>query len=194
MGVPIELSTCVDISVCCIAHIVSWLRGWCVSLRSLSARKINASPLAVIDAWKLEYRGKDYKALLQAIDEIQSLPIERHYAKIIPVAQSSGTGKSRAVDRIATERILIPMCLREDLGADYFGASRGLCLQLRLNSSQHILLLTLRFATTCSQHLVQTRKGNARHISGRSCGLSLAKRGNSSTSSSILTPRCRMER
>ena len=42
--------------------------------------------------------------------------------KVVPVVQSSGTGKSKTVDKIATERILIPLCLRENLGENYFGA------------------------------------------------------------------------
>jgi hypothetical protein len=46
----------------------------------------------------------------------------RHYAKIIPVAQSSGTGKSKTVDMVAMERILFPLCLRESLGENFFGA------------------------------------------------------------------------
>jgi hypothetical protein len=78
--------------------------------------------LAVIHAWNLEYHGKADKILLQAIDELHSLPIEKNYAKIMPIAQSSGTGKSKTVDKVATQRILFPMCLREDIGKDYFGA------------------------------------------------------------------------
>jgi len=55
------------------------------------------------------------------VDEVNAMPEERHYAKSIPIAQSSGTGKSKMVDKIATERILFPLCLREDLGMDYYG-------------------------------------------------------------------------
>jgi hypothetical protein len=75
----------------------------------------------VIHAWNLEYLGDAYKALLAAIDEVHLKPIDENYAKIVPVAQSSGTGKSKTVDRIAKERILIPLCLREDLDQG-FGA------------------------------------------------------------------------
>jgi hypothetical protein len=57
-----------------------------------------------------------------AIDEVHVLPIQYNYAKIIVVTQSSGTGKSRTVDKTATERILLPLCLREYLGKIYFGA------------------------------------------------------------------------
>jgi hypothetical protein len=77
--------------------------------------------LAVIEAWNMEYIGDAYQALLAAIDDVHVTPIADNCAKILPVAQSSGTGKSKTVDRIAEERILIPLCLREDLDQG-FGA------------------------------------------------------------------------
>jgi hypothetical protein len=70
----------------------------------------------------MEYRGDAYRILLEAVDEAHTRPVERHYVKLVPVAQSSGTGKSKAVDKIAKERILFPLCLRENLGDRYFGA------------------------------------------------------------------------
>jgi hypothetical protein len=78
--------------------------------------------LAVIRAWSLKYHGDAHEILLKAIDELHMLPIQHNYAKIIPIAQSSGTGKSKTVDKVATERILFPICLREDIGKNYFGA------------------------------------------------------------------------
>ena len=77
--------------------------------------------LAVIRAWHLEYKGNAYKALLDMVDAIHTMPVKKNYAKAVPVAQSSGTGKSKTVDKIATERILLPMCLRISLGKNYFG-------------------------------------------------------------------------
>jgi hypothetical protein len=73
-------------------------------------------------AWKFEYQGSAHKVLLQAIDKLHTVGKENNYAKNFPIAQSSGTGKSKTVDQIARERILFPMCLREDIGDDYFGA------------------------------------------------------------------------
>lgn len=58
------------------------------------------------------------------MDELY-LSSKKHYARIIPVVQSSGMGKSKTGDRTARDRILFPMCLREDLGNDLFGASQG---------------------------------------------------------------------
>ena len=75
----------------------------------------------MIRAWDLEYYGFAYEVMLQAIDEIHGWPVEQHYAKVLPVAQSSGTGKSKSMDMIARQRITFPFCLREDLGNDYFG-------------------------------------------------------------------------
>lgn len=69
----------------------------------------------------MEYRGDAYKVLLHAVDDVQNQDLNTQYDKIVPVVQSSGTGKSRTVDKIAEERIVIPLCLREDLGVNYFG-------------------------------------------------------------------------
>jgi hypothetical protein len=73
-------------------------------------------------AWSLKYHRDAHKVLLKAIDELHVQQIRLNYAKIIPIAQSSGTGKSKTVDMIATEQILFPLCLRESLGKNYFGA------------------------------------------------------------------------
>jgi hypothetical protein len=77
---------------------------------------------AVIRAWGFQYHGDAHTVLLKAIDGLHTLPIPNIYAKIFPIAQSSGTGKSKTVDKVATERILFPICLREDTGKNYFGA------------------------------------------------------------------------
>jgi hypothetical protein len=54
-------------------------------------------------------------------DKLNALPEETNYAKIMPIAQSSGKGKSKTVDMVAMERILLPLCLREDIGKKYYG-------------------------------------------------------------------------
>jgi hypothetical protein len=58
--------------------------------------------LAVIRAWSLEYQGNAHEILLKAIDGLHTLEVAKNYAKIIPIAQSSGTGKSKTVDKVAT--------------------------------------------------------------------------------------------
>jgi hypothetical protein len=56
--------------------------------------------LAVVRAWSLKYYGNAHKVLLKTIDDLYTLPIERNYAKIIPIAQSSGTGNPRLWTRM----------------------------------------------------------------------------------------------
>lgn len=90
----------------------------------------SCGPLAIVQAWKLKYLGDAYKTLLQAVDDVHMLPEANHYAKILPIAQSSGTGKSKTVDRAAMERVLFPICLRENLGENYFGAKHELYIVL----------------------------------------------------------------
>jgi hypothetical protein len=58
--------------------------------------------------------------LLRAVDDLYLLPIAENYAKIIPIAQSSGTGKSKTVDQVAKQQILFPLCLCEHIGSRYF--------------------------------------------------------------------------
>jgi hypothetical protein len=77
---------------------------------------------AVIRAWNSVFYGNADAALLRAVDRLHSLPVESNYAKIIPITQSSGTGKSKTVDAIDMKRITFPMCIRENLGNDAFGA------------------------------------------------------------------------
>jgi len=81
---------------------------------------------AVIRAWGLEYHGNAHKILLKAIDKLHMLSVELNYAKLMPIAQSSGMGKSKTADQAATERILFPICLRENIGKKYFGVYHGL--------------------------------------------------------------------
>jgi hypothetical protein len=87
-----------------------------ISIHSFSA--------AVIHAWKSEYKGQAQKRLMVAIDKLHSVDPSRNYAKILPITQSSGTGKSKAVDAMSMERIVLPLCLRENLGPNIFGTSR----------------------------------------------------------------------
>ena len=56
--------------------------------------------------------------MLAAIDEMKTLHLL--YAAVLAVVQSSGLGKSKAVYRIALDRIVIPICLRADDAPDTF--------------------------------------------------------------------------
>jgi len=76
----------------------------------------------------------DYKVLLGAIDEVHALPVKTCYVKTIPIVQSSGMGKSRTVDRIAMERILFPLCLRDYLGNNYFGTQQSYIFRDKINN------------------------------------------------------------
>lgn len=80
---------------------------------------------AVIRAWNLEYHGNAHKILLQAIDALHRLSTTLNYAKLMPIVQSSGTGKFKTANQVATERILFPICLRESIGEQYFGVYHG---------------------------------------------------------------------
>jgi hypothetical protein len=69
----------------------------------------------------LKYHGDAHKILLKAIDDLHMLPMQNNYAKIIPIAQLSGMGKSKTVDKVAMEWIPLPICLCEYIKKSYFG-------------------------------------------------------------------------
>ncbi|KAM6501351.1 hypothetical protein JOM56_004365 [Amanita muscaria] len=75
---------------------------------------------AVIRAFNLPYYGGSHTLLLRVIDELHALPIERKHTNIVPIVQSSGTGKSKTVDEVAKMRILFPLCIREHIGENCF--------------------------------------------------------------------------
>lgn len=68
--------------------------------------------VAVIDAFHAPYIGAGYQILLSAIDSMTASAF--NYANLLPVVQSSGMGKSKAVHEIGNHRVVISMCLRED--------------------------------------------------------------------------------
>ena len=82
----------------------------------------------MIKAWRSKYICQAHNALLNASDHAHTFRGKAiyNYAKILSITQSSGTRKSRAVDATAMKCIVIPLCLREDLGADSFGGRRTL--------------------------------------------------------------------
>ena len=122
-GVPIELRV-FPLSHCIHSTHPLHCRGWyvCSSVGHYIGNQICC--LAVIDAWDRAYLGNAHQILLKAVDDLHNLSAKR-YAKILPIVQSSGTGKSKTVDRSARERILFPMCLREELGKELFGVLHG---------------------------------------------------------------------
>ena len=93
--------------------------------RFRQSRRLSSSSSAfsaLVRAWCLEYHGNAHELLLEAIDELHLLEVAKNYAKIIPITQLSGTGKSKTVDKVAMSRILLPLCLHEDLATNDFGA------------------------------------------------------------------------
>jgi hypothetical protein len=94
---------------------------------SLNIIIIYYRPAAVISAWDMPFKGQAHGRLMVAIDELNSAEANS-YAKILPITQSSGTGKSKTVDQMAMERIVLPLCLRENLEPYAFGRSCDLDL------------------------------------------------------------------
>jgi hypothetical protein len=68
---------------------------------------------ATVRAWSSPFQGNAAEMLLMTISTY--LDKERMvYARHTSIVNSSGTGKSRAVDQVAMNVITVPMCLRDD--------------------------------------------------------------------------------
>jgi hypothetical protein len=98
--------------------------SWSLSLNIII---IHSRPAAVIGAWDLPFKGQAHELLMIAIDEA-NMAEGSDYAKILPIIQSSGTGKSKAVDAMAMERIVLQLCIRENVEPYAFGRSCDLDL------------------------------------------------------------------
>ena len=72
-------------------------------------------------AFDSEYFGRDTHllALINALNDIASTvhPNKKggktdHYSRVLPVVQSSGMGKSKTLDELSKERVVLPLNLR----------------------------------------------------------------------------------
>ena len=64
-----------------------------------------------------EYQGESHKLFLRALDDYENIyNPKKHFGRIIPIIQSSGTGKSRMVREIGNEvRFPLTFVLRSNL-------------------------------------------------------------------------------
>jgi hypothetical protein len=61
----------------------------------------------------MPFRGCSTDAFLHNIDDfLENIPSEKAYARMTSLFQASGTGKSRLLDEVAKERLVIPVNLR----------------------------------------------------------------------------------
>ena len=69
--------------------------------------------LAAVKSWASDFKGDAATSLLATISSF--LDRQRNiYARHTCIVNSSGTGKSRMVDRLSMQVITVPMCLREE--------------------------------------------------------------------------------
>jgi hypothetical protein len=78
---------------------------------------------AAVHAWLATFKGEAAKVLLDTIANYLDKRRQGIYSKHTSIVNSSGTGKSRIVDEVATKVITIPMCLRDE-------GTQGLKLQV----------------------------------------------------------------
>ncbi|KZV65247.1 hypothetical protein PENSPDRAFT_614293 [Peniophora sp. CONT] len=70
----------------------------------------NASESATTLSWGYPFQGSAHKALWDHIEKYAKA--DQYYAPYCSIVQSSGTGKSRCIDVLSTEHLLVPMNLR----------------------------------------------------------------------------------
>ncbi|QRW12304.1 hypothetical protein RhiLY_11303 [Ceratobasidium sp. AG-Ba] len=80
---------------------------------------------ATIGAWTAPYVGKTAQVLKSNLNRMNVWCGSAPYANYVPITQSSGTGKSRAVDELAKEVFTIPFCLRRGHGNQGYPAADG---------------------------------------------------------------------
>ncbi|RDB30774.1 hypothetical protein Hypma_005734 [Hypsizygus marmoreus] len=68
--------------------------------------------LVTATAWRSPYQGDAAKSFIDSIHGMNSQRLNRAYDNIIPIVQSSGTGKSRMVDEAAKSVFTLPCNLR----------------------------------------------------------------------------------
>ncbi|QRV83604.1 hypothetical protein RhiJN_11620 [Ceratobasidium sp. AG-Ba] len=69
---------------------------------------------ATVKAWTAPYIGDAALLLRRTLDRMNSGRGDALYANYVPIVQSSGTGKSRAVDELAQQVFTLPFCLRQE--------------------------------------------------------------------------------
>ncbi len=102
--------------------------------------------IALIDSWNATFRGSAADVLMMTI----STYLDRRrdvYARYASMVNSSGTGKSRMVDEVATKIVTIPMCLREEgsTGSSFHPSS--IFTRQHMGQQQDSLLLTRYYGT-----------------------------------------------
>lgn len=98
---------------------------------------------ATVKSWAIPYHGDAHQVLRVAIKKMEEeRNIEHAYANMVSIIQSSGTGKSRMVDQLATVEFVFPFNLRleEEVDCEYLQAlwlyPPNLCtFSIRISSS-----------------------------------------------------------
>ena len=74
----------------------------------------NCSFHSLVHAWVATFKGEAANVLLDTIANYLDKRRKGVYSRDTSIINSSGTGKSRIVDEVATKIITISMCLRDE--------------------------------------------------------------------------------
>ena len=104
-------------------------------------------------AWEGEFKGDLAVVLLGTVADYLSKD-KTPYARSTTIVNSSGTGKSRMVDQLGTEVIVVPMCLRQKkssgssfcfifISMSCLQSDQGSLLLMEISATGFVLTLTI---------------------------------------------------
>jgi len=76
--------------------------------------------LATVESWSYPFQGNSPDSLYQYMTQHDNSNV---YARLLPIVQSSGMGKSRMTDELSKKHFVVPFNLREGRQGAFFQAS-----------------------------------------------------------------------
>lgn len=103
------------------------------------------------DAWRDKFAGNAHLSLLGVLDHMEENFLDETYAKLVPVVQSSGVGKSRLMDEISRMRLGICYTFRLQGQTGFPPGDREIAdfvlSSVLPNTSEHSCIVALLSAT-----------------------------------------------
>ncbi|KAG6849106.1 hypothetical protein H0H93_011282 [Arthromyces matolae] len=90
------------------------------NIHQLNMRSPEENFRALDQAFRAEYLGGTVSGFCDALKDYRKMYEQRkHYGKVIPIVQSSGTGKSRVVAEVGKDHYVLSVCFRDIRNLEY---------------------------------------------------------------------------
>ncbi|KZV73389.1 hypothetical protein PENSPDRAFT_602890 [Peniophora sp. CONT] len=120
--VAVETSGLRSAEVVALADYLSDIRPELVT--PISVSEVQDSKNATLKSWDHDYQGSAHRALWHHIKH--NLQQDKMYSPMCSIVQSSGTGKSRCIDELSKERLVVTLNLRDPDAGGFPASDRGL--------------------------------------------------------------------